>query len=143
MNQEGRMKHAQVMKLTTLMLGVALVLGLFAVDLHAQTSAPPAPPAQQEGTPRAAPGAADKGAAPQATTPDTRGERPPAAQQSPNVTIDNRNETRSTEGDRSGKILGVDPMVAMVIGAVLVVIIVVALVSMSKRTEDIPTHRSV
>jgi type II secretory pathway component PulJ len=37
----------------------------------------------------------------------------------------------------------VDPMVAMVIGAVLVVIIVVALVSMSKRTEDIPTHRSV
>jgi hypothetical protein len=130
------------MKLMTLLLGLALVLGLFVVDTHAQTSAPPAPPAQQEGTSQPTPGAADKGAAPPAPTPETRGERPPAAQQAPNVTIDNRSGARAPEGER-GRILGVDATVAMVIGAVLIVVIVIALVAMSKRTEDIPTHRSV
>jgi len=37
----------------------------------------------------------------------------------------------------------VDPTVALVIGAVLVVVIVIALVAMSKRSEDVPSHRSV
>lgn len=68
------------MKLMTLLLGLALVLGLFAVDIHAQTSAPPAPPAQQEGTSQPAPSTTDKGAAPQAPTPEVRGERPSSRQ---------------------------------------------------------------
>jgi len=127
------------MKLVIPLLGLALVLGWFAVDVHAQTSAPPAPPAQQEGTQQPAPGATDKGAAPQPATPETRS---PAAQPAPNVTIENRSESRPSTGER-GRVLGVDPTVAMVIGAVLLVVIVIALVAMSKRTEDIPTHRSV
>ena len=68
----------------TLLLGLALVLGLFVVDIHAQTSAPPA---QREGTSQPAPATTDKGAVPQAPAPEVRGQRPPAAQQSPNVTI--------------------------------------------------------
>ncbi len=128
------------MKLMTLLLGVALVFGVFVVDTHAQT--PAAPPAQQGGASQPSPGAADKATTPQGTpTPEVRGERPPAAQQPPNVTIDNRSQTRG--GGERGKFLGVDPTVAMVIGAALVVVIVIALVAMSKRTEDIPTHRSV
>jgi len=126
----------------TLLLGLAPILGLFVVDIHAPTSAPPAPPAQQEGTSQPAPGTTDKGAAPQAPAPEVRGQRPPAVQQSPNVTIDNRSETRASDGER-GKILVVDATVAMMIGAVLVVVIVIALVAMSKGTEDVPTHRSV
>jgi hypothetical protein len=62
--------------------------------------------------------------------------------QAPNVTIDNRSEPRSAEGQR-GRLLGVDPTVALVIGAVLVVIIVISLVAMSKRTEDVPGRHSV
>jgi len=127
------------MKLVVPLLGLALVLGCFAVDVHAQTAAPPAPPAQQEGTQQPAPGATDKGAAPQPTTPETRS---PAQQPAPNVTIENRSESRPSTGER-GRVLGVDPTVAMVIGAVLLVVIVIALVAMSKRSEDVPTHRSV
>jgi hypothetical protein len=58
------------------------------------------------------------------------------------VTIENRSESRPNTGERV-RILGVDPTVAMVIGAVLLVVIVIALVAMSKRSEDVPTHRSV
>jgi len=133
------MKNKDLVKLVVPLLGWALVLGCFAVDVHAQTGAPPAPPAQQEGTQQPAPGAPDKGAAPQPTTPETRS---PAPQPAPNVTIENRSESRPSAGER-GRILGVDPTVAMVIGAVLLVVIVIALVAMSKRSEDVPTHHSV
>ena len=133
------MKSAQLVKLTVPLLCLAFVLGFSVADIQAQTSAPPAPPAQQEGAPQPAPSATDKGAAPQPAAPEVRGERP--AQPSPNVTIDNRRETSPANG--RGTILGVDATIAMVIGAVLVVVIVIALVAMSKRTEDVPTHRSV
>ena len=132
------MKNKHLVKLVVPLVGLALVFGCFAVDVHAQ-AAPPAPPAQQEGTQQPAPGATDKGAAPQPTTPETRS---PAPQPAPNVTIENRSESRPSAGER-GRILGVDPTVAMVIGAVLLVVIVIALVAMSKRSEDVPTHHSV
>lgn len=133
------MRNKHLVKLGVLILGLALVLGCLAVDVHAQTSAPPAPPAQQEGTQQPAPGATDKGAAPQATTPETQS---PAPQPAPNVTIENRSESRPSAGERA-RILGVDPTVAMVIGAVLLVVIVIALVAMSRRSEEVPTHRSI
>jgi len=137
-NQEGSMKNKHLVRLVVPRLGLALVLGLFAVDVRAQTSTPPAP-AQQEGAQQSAPSATDKGAPPQPTTPETRS---PVPQPAPNVTIENRSESRPSEGDR-GRILSVDPTVAMVIGAVLLIVIVIALVAMSKRSEDVPTHRSV
>ena len=133
------MKNIQLVKLMVPLLGLALALGFFVADIQAQT-APAAPPAQQEGTQQPAPGATDRGTAPQPTTPETRGDRPPAAQPAPNVTVESRSETRTSDG---GKILGVNATVAMVIGAVLFIVIVIALVAMSKRTEDVPTHRSV
>jgi hypothetical protein len=50
--------------------------------------------------------------------------------------VESRSETRTTEG-QSGKILGVDPTIALVIGPVVLV------VAMTKRSEDVPDRRSV
>ena len=135
------MRTRQFVWLSAPLLGLALVLGFLVADINAQTPTPSAPPAQQEGAPQPAPGATDRGAAPQGTTPETRAPQAPG-QQSPSVTVESRNETRSSEG-QSGRILGVDPTIALVIGAVLLVVIIIALVAMTKRSEDIPSSRSV
>lgn len=59
------MKNIPLVKLMVSLLGLALALGFFVADIQAQT-APAAPPAQQEGTQQpAAPGATDRGTAPQ------------------------------------------------------------------------------
>lgn len=144
------MKMRGFVWLSAPVLAFALVFGFLVAGIDAQTSAPSAPPAQQapsaqqEGAPQSTPGATDRSGAPQGTTPDkattpeTRGPQAPAPP-SPNVTIENRSETRSSDGQQ-GKFLGVDPTVALVIGAVLVVVIVIALVAMSKRSEDAPSR---
>ena len=126
------MRTRQLVWLSAPVLGLALVFGFLVTGIDAQTPAPATPPAQQEGSPQAAPGATDRGAAPQGTTPEARAPQAPA-QQPPNVTVESQH----------GKFLGVDPTVALVIGAVLVVVIVIALVAMSKRSEDVPSQRSV
>jgi hypothetical protein len=132
------MKKTQLAGLMTSLLGLALVLGLLVVNVNAQTSAPPAQQ-EEKSQPSPAPGATDRGAAPQPTAPETRA---PSAPPAPNVTIENRGDTR-TGGDERGKFLGVDPTVAMVVGAALLIVIVIALVAMTRRSEDVPTHRSI
>jgi hypothetical protein len=58
--------------------------------------------------------------------------------------IENRTETRSPRSEGAPRrFLGVDPTVALVIGAALLVIIVVALVAMTKGSDDAPSRRSV
>jgi hypothetical protein len=57
------------------------------------------------------------------------------------TTVETRSDYRSerVEVDRP-RFLGVDPTVAMVLGAVLVVVIVIALVAMSRRSEEVESH---
>ena len=76
------------------------------------------------------------------------GEEETARQQTPpppnnNTRIESRSE-RIVEREMPGRIFGVDPMVALIVGAVLVVVIVVGLVAMSRRTDDVHhTHHRV
>lgn len=139
------MRTRQFMWLSAPLLGLALVFGFLVADINAQTPTPSAPPAQQEGTPQPspgtpAPGATDRGAAPQGTTPETRAPQAPGYP-APNVNVDNRSETRSDAP--SGTILGVDATVALVIGAVLLVVVILAVVAMSKRSDEVVDRRSV
>ncbi|HEV8439807.1 MAG TPA: hypothetical protein VGT40_17090 [Methylomirabilota bacterium] len=134
-----------------LFLSLILVVGLVDYTM-AQTSAPSAPTQQQ--APQARPDS-DRGAAPQPGMPSASpgvgqqqqgSDRPSDGSKSPNVTIESRSETRNTDGGSSGggerqRVLGMDPMVAVLIGAALLVVIVVALVAMTKRSDDITTRR--
>lgn len=112
------------------LVALTLVFGL-AVAVHAQSGAPSPPPSQPApygqgqqggGEKDTTPGAPDRGVQSQ--------DKGPAP--SPGVTVESRSESR-TEGEQ-GRILGVNPTVAMVIGAALVAIIVIALVAMTKRS---------
>jgi len=59
---------------------------------------------------------------------------------------DFRSESRSekvVETDRT-KLLGMDPMVAMIVGAVLFIVVIMAIVAMSKRsTTSVETRRTI
>jgi predicted lipid-binding transport protein (Tim44 family) len=113
------------------MLALLLVGGLAALEVSAQQPAAPAPPAQTESKP------ADSGS------------MPPAAQQQPsdkaqtpqvpssNVQIETRTERTERVVERPSSFLGMDPTVALAIGAVLFIVIVVGLVAMSRRTEEV------
>ena len=115
------------------MLALLLVGGL-ALDVSAQQPAAPAPPAQTESKPAA---------------PSDSGSTPPAQQQpsgqvqtpqvpSSNVQIESRTErTERVVEQPGGSFLGMDPTVALAIGAVLFIVIVVGLVAMSRRTEEV------
>lgn len=119
------------------MLALLLVGGL-ALDVSAQQPATPTPPAQTETKPPA------DSSTPSATQPAPQ----PGAQSSPaqvpssNVTIDSRTERVERVVEERGRFLGMDPTLAMVLGAVLLIVIVVGLVAMSRRTEEVThTHR--
>lgn len=115
------------------MLALLLVGGL-ALDVSAQQPPAPAPPAQTESKPAA---------------PSDSGSTPPAQQQpsgqvqtpqvpSSNVQIESRTERTERVVERpGGSFLGMDPTVALTIGAVLFIVIVVGLVAMSRRTEEV------
>ena len=118
------------------MLALLLVGGL-ALDVSAQQPAAPAPPAQTETRP-APP--ADSGATPPAS------QQPGGQVQTPqvpssNVQIESRTERTERVVEQPARFLGMDPTVAAVLGAVLLIVIVVGLVAMSRRTEDVHTHR--
>ena len=114
-----------------------LLVGGLAMDVSAQQSTPPAPTAPTESKP-------DQPASPSPATPPSgqmeRQQAPPPANN--NTQIESRSE-RIVERETPGRIFGVDPMVALVIGAVLLIVIVVGLVAMSKRTDDVHHHHRV
>lgn len=51
-------------------------------------------------------------------------------------------ETRPAQNGQDGRFLGMDPTVAMIVGAVLLIVIVMSLVAMSRRGADV-TRRDV
>jgi hypothetical protein len=68
-------------------------------------------------------------------------------QQQSDTRSDFRSESRSekvVETERT-KLLGMDPMVAMIVGAVLFIVVIMAIVAMSKRssTTSVETRRTI
>ncbi|MGH7383758.1 MAG: hypothetical protein ACREKG_01165 [Candidatus Rokuibacteriota bacterium] len=109
-----------------------LLIGGLAVDVNAQQ--PPAPPAPAETKP-----APDSGATQPAPPPAPQseyGSQPPQAPSS-NTQIETRTGTERVVEREPGTFLGVDPTVAMIVGAVLVIVIVIALVAMGRRGDEI------
>lgn len=116
-----------------------LLVGGLAMDVSAQQSAPPAPSSAPTET------KPDQPASPSPATPPSgqmeRQQTPPPTNN--NTQIETRSE-RIVERETPGRIFGVDPMVALIVGAVLLIVIVVGLVAMGRRTEDVHhTHHRV
>mgnify|MGYP003579653928 CR=1 FL=1 len=105
-----------------------LLLGGLAYDVSAQQSAPPA----------AAPSAPPTEPTKPSVTPPTSTESPSGQMrqdtpQPPASSTIERNTEKTTVVDHdSGRIFGMQPTVAMIIGAVLLVVIVLGLVAMSR-----------
>ena len=122
------------------MLALLLVGGL-ALDVSAQQPAAPTPPAQTETKPATPP---DSSATPPATqsAPQPGGQvQTPQVPQS-NVQIETRTERTERVVEQPARLLGMDATLAMVLGAVLLIVIVVGLVAMSRRTDEVHhTHR--
>jgi hypothetical protein len=83
---------------------------------------------------------------PDQSQPSTPGQAAPdMKQQSTDTRTDYRSDSRSERvvETEKAKFLGVDPMVAMIIGAVLFIVIIMAIVSMSKRSStSVETRRT-
>jgi hypothetical protein len=111
-----------------------LLIGGVALEVSAQQpAAPPAPaPAPSETTP-----APTNPAPTNPTPPVPRTEYGGQPQQAPpsNSQIDTRPAPRAER--ETGTVLGVDPALAMVIGAVLVIVVVIALVAMNRRGDEV------
>jgi len=110
-----------------------ILVGAFALETSAQTPAAPSAPATTPApTEPAKPAPEATPAAPQSQmqkAPDT---------QAPNTQTETRTE-RVVEHERT--FLGVDPTVAMIVGAVLLIVIVFAMVAMGRRRDEIEhTH---
>ena len=119
------------------MLALLLVGGL-ALDVSAQQPPAPAPPAQTESKPATPP---DSGSPASPSAPQPGGQVQTPQVPSTNVQIESRTERTERVVERPARFLGMDPTVAAVLGAVLLIVIVVALVAMGRRTEDVHTHR--
>jgi hypothetical protein len=122
----------------TLLLTSLLVGGL-AVDASAQQPTAPAPAAP------AAP--SDSTARPDSSAPgSTPQSQPPAMQQAPSTNVQTDTRTEKTERiveREPGTFLGVNPTIALLVGAALLVVIVFALVSMSRRKDEVRhTHHT-
>ena len=112
-----------------------LLIGGLALNASAQQpSAPATPSAPAESRPPA-PDSSSPGGTPQS--------QPPQMQQAPNVQTETRTETERIVEREPGKFLGVDPTVAMIVGAVLLIVIVFALVAMGRRRDEVHhTHHT-
>ena len=113
-----------------------ILLGGFALESSAQTPAPPANTSAPATTP--APSEPAK-PAPEATptAPQSQMQKAPDAP-APSTQTETRTE-RIVEHDRT--FLGVNPTVAMILGAVLLIVIVFAMVAMSRRRDEVEhTH---
>jgi hypothetical protein len=120
---------------STLILPVFLIAGS-ALETSAQTPAAPATPSAPATTP--APTEPAK-PAPEATpaAPQSQMQKAPDTQ-APSTQTETRTE-RIVEHERT--FLGVDPTVAMIVGAVLLIVIVFAMVAMGRRRDEIEhTH---
>jgi Protein of unknown function (DUF1180) len=112
-----------------------LLLGGLAVDVSAQQPSAPAAPTE---TKPQAPDSGAQPATPPAGSESQSQQSTPQSNPSTNTQIETRTEKSERVVEREpGKFLGVDPTVAMVIGAVLLIVIVVGMVAMSRRTEEI------
>ena len=127
------------------MLSLLAVAGV-AIDASAQT---PATPDTKQSTPESTPSqpapstqAEDKGS-PAAPPPGARTDQP--QQSAPGSTVIERQvETRSERVEREpARILGVDPVIALIVGAVVLVVIILGMVAMSRREEDHPHRHTV
>ncbi len=107
-----------------------LLIGGFALDVSAQQPAAPPAPAESTQTP-----------APQGESSAQPAQPQPPPQPSTNTQIETRTERTERVVEQPSTFLGVDSTVAMVLGAVLFVVIVIGLVAMSRRSEEVrPTH---
>ncbi len=74
----------------------------------------------------------------QSPQPPAPGQAAPDMKQQPDSRTDVRSESRSeriVETERT-KMFGMDPMVAMVVGAVLFIVVILAIVAMAKQTSS-------
>ena len=121
-------------------IGICLSLLLIAgFTLNASAQQPTAP------APTAPPAPAD----PKPPVPDSGSAAQPAPPQSPQMQqappTSTQTETRTEKTERiverePGKLLGVDPTVAMILGAAILIVIVFAMVAMSRRRDEVHTH---
>lgn len=110
----------------------SLLIGGLAFDVAAQQPTAPAPAAP------AAPDSSAPNSAPSASAPSTPQSQSPQMQApSSNVQTETRTEKSERIVEREpGTILGVNPTIALIVGAAVLVVIVFAFVSMSGRRED-------
>jgi hypothetical protein len=117
-----------------------LLIGGFAMTSNAQQPTAPAPAAPAD------PKAPDNSTAQPSPSPAAPAPAPQLQQTPPPST---HTETRTEKTERiverePGKFLGVDPTVAMILGAALLIVIVFALVAMSRRRDEVQhTHTRV
>ena len=126
------MKRNWTIGLCLTLLVASLVIGGLALDASAQQPSAPAP---------ATPAVPD-GSAPSSPPP------PPAPQVQPAPSTNVQTDTRTEKTERiverePGTFLGINPTIALMVGAALLVVIVFALVSMSRRKEEVRhTHHT-
>ena len=138
------------MKRTYWILGACLSLllvGGFALDVSAQQQQQ-TPPATAPSAPSTPDTSTSPSTPPSPAPPSGTMQRDnPSATTPPATNNNTRIETRETERNTvttpdSSRIFGLAPGVALLIGAALLVVIVVALVAMSKRSDEVThTHR--
>ena len=129
------MNRNRTIGLCLTLLLTSLLIGGLAFDASAQQPTAPAPPAAAPSDSKPAP--APDSSAPSSSTPQSQ---PPATQQAPstNVQTDTRTEKTERVVEREpGTFLGVNPTIALMVGAALLVVIVFAFVSMSRRKEEV------
>jgi hypothetical protein len=118
-------------------LSLLLIGGGFAMDVSAQQPAAPTAPAETPQTPDSTPRPAPQGdsSAQQAQPPQSP---------STNTQIETRTERTERVVERPATFLGVNATVAMVLGAVLVIVVVIGIVAMSRRGDEVRhTHSRV
>src|SRR6185503_13849305 len=115
-----------------------LLIGGFALDVSAQQPAAPPAPAESTQTP------AQQAPTPQApATPNDSSAQPAQPPASNNTQIETRTERTEKVVERPGTFLGVDATMAMIIGAVLVIVVVIGMVAMSRRGDGVrETHET-
>jgi len=114
-----------------------LLLGGLAYDVSAQQTPPPSAAPSAPPTEPAKPPAIT----PPTTTPDPAAPSGQMRQDTPQPPSTNTIERNTTVVDRdSHRIFGMQPTVALIIGAVLLVIIILGLVAMSRGRGDTEIH---
>jgi hypothetical protein len=135
------MNRNRTIGLCLTLLLTSLLIGGLAFDVSAQQPTAPAPPAAAPSDSKPAP--APDSSAPSSSTPQSQ---PPATQQAPSTNVQTDTRTEKTERiveREPGTFLGVNPTIALMVGAALLIVIVFALVSMSRRKEEVRhTHHT-